>query len=80
MLSEVVRNGTSALGFAYLLVFGIGSITGMLLMSGLIGVPISLGIRFFHRTLLPMRVVAGISSTSFGVFYAFKVVEKLAVF
>ena len=80
VLSEVVRNGTAALGFVYLLVFGLGSITGMLLMSGLIGVPISLGIRFFQRTLLPIRVLAGILSTSFGVFYAFKVVEKLAAF
>ena len=79
VLSEVVRNGTAALGFVYLLVFGLGSITGMLLMSALIGVPISLGIRFFQRTLLPIRVLAGIFSTSFGVFYAFKVVEKLAV-
>jgi high-affinity nickel permease len=78
VLSEVVRNGSTALGFVYLLVFGLGSIAGMLLMSGLIGVPISLGIRFFQRTLLPLRLFAGIFSTSFGVFYAFKVVEKLA--
>ncbi len=80
VLSEVVRNGTAALGFVYLLVFGLGSITGMLLMSGLIGVPISLGRRFFQRTLLPIRVLVGILSTSFGVFYAMKVVQKLAVF
>lgn len=80
VLSEVVRNGNAALGFIYLLVFGLGSIAGMLLMSGLIGVPISLGIRFFQRTLLPIRVLAGILSAGFGVFYAFKVVEKLAVF
>src|SRR5437879_9917969 len=64
VLSEVVRNGTPALGFAYLFVFGLGSITGMLVMSGLIGVPISLGIRFFQRALLPIRVLAGISSTT----------------
>ena len=80
VLSEVVQNGTAALGFVYLLVCGLGSITGMQLMSGLIGVPISLGIRFFQRTLLPVRVLAGILSTGFGVFCAFKVVEKLAAF
>ena len=78
VLSEVVQKGTAAVGFVYLLVFGLGSITGMLLMSRLIGVPISLGIRFFQRTLLPIRVLAGILSTGFGAFYAFKVVEKLA--
>jgi ABC-type nickel/cobalt efflux system permease component RcnA len=80
VLSEVVRNGTAVLGFVYLLVFGLGSIGGMLLMSSLIGLPITLGVRFFQRTLLPMRVVAGLFSTTFGVFYAFKIVEKLALF
>jgi ABC-type nickel/cobalt efflux system permease component RcnA len=80
VLSEVVRNGTAFLGFVYLLVFGLGSIGGMLLMSSLIGLPIALGVRFFQRILLPMRVLAGLLSTTFGVFYAFKIVEKLAVF
>jgi ABC-type nickel/cobalt efflux system permease component RcnA len=79
VLSEVVRNGTATLGFVYLIVFGLGSIGGMLLMSSLIGLPISLGFRFFQRTLLPLRVLAGILSTSFGIFYAFKMVEKLSL-
>jgi ABC-type nickel/cobalt efflux system permease component RcnA len=78
VLSEVVRNGTAVLGFVYLLVFGIGSIGGMLIMSTLIGLPITLGVRFFQRALIPMRVLAGILSTSFGVFYAFKILEKLS--
>ena len=80
VLSEVVRNGTALLGFVYLIVFGVGSIGGMLLMSSLIGLPIALGVRFFQRILLPMRVLAGLLSTTFGIFYAFKIVEKLAVF
>jgi ABC-type nickel/cobalt efflux system permease component RcnA len=80
VLSEVVRNGTAILGFVYLLVFGLGSIGGMLLTSSLIGLPITLGVRFFSRILLPMRVLAGLLSTTFGVFYAFKIMEKLAVF
>lgn len=80
VLSEVVRNGTAILGFVYLLVFGVGSIGGMLLMSSLIGLPIALGVRFFQRILLPMRLLAGLLSTTFGLFYAFKIVEKLAVF
>jgi len=79
VLSEVVRNGTAMLGFVYLIVFGLGSIGGMLLMSSLIGLPISLGFRFFRRLLFPMRVVAGMLSTSFGIFYAFRIIEKLAV-
>jgi ABC-type nickel/cobalt efflux system permease component RcnA len=80
VLSEVVRNGTTILGFAYLFVFGVGSIGGMLLMSSLIGLPIALGVRFFQRILLPMRVLAGLLSTTFGIFYGFKIVEKLALF
>ncbi len=79
VLAEVVRNGTPALGFAYLLVFGVGSIGGMLLMSSLIGLPISIGARFFERTLLPMRVFVGVMSTSFGVLYALRIMGKLSV-
>ena len=79
VLAEVVRNGTPLLGFAYLLVFGVGSIGGMLLMSSLIGLPISLGARFFRRTLLPMRVLAGVLSTCFGILYALRIMQKLSV-
>jgi sulfite exporter TauE/SafE len=79
VLSEVVKNGSALFGFAYLLIFGVGSIGGMLLMSGLIGLPFSFGLRFFKRTLFPMRLATGIMSTSFGVFYAWRVVEKLSM-
>jgi sulfite exporter TauE/SafE len=77
VLSEVVRNGSAMLGLLYLLVFGIGSIGGMLLMSSLIGLPITLGVRFFQRTLVPMRVLAGVMSLTFGFFYAFRILAKL---
>jgi len=51
--------------------------SAMLLMSSLIGLPISLGVQFFQHTLVPMRVLAGIASTAFGLFYALRIVEKL---
>jgi high-affinity nickel permease len=79
VLSEVVRNGTVMLGLIYLIVFGFGSVGGMLLMSSLIGLPISLGFRFFRRLLFPMRILAGVLSTTFGIFYAFRIIEKLTV-
>jgi ABC-type nickel/cobalt efflux system permease component RcnA len=79
VLSEVVRNGTAILGLVYLVIVGFGSVAGMLLMSSLIGLPISLGFRFFRRLLVPMRVLAGLFSTSFGLFYALRIIEKLAV-
>ncbi len=80
VLSEAVRNGSPMLGFLYLFVFGLGSIGGMLAMTSLIGVPISLGVRFFRSALLPMRALAGILSTTFGLFYALKVIAKLSAF
>jgi len=80
VLSEVVRNGSAMLGFVYLLVFGLGSIAGMLAMTSLIGIPISLGVRFFRSALLPMRALAGVLSTTFGLVYAFKIIEKLSAF
>jgi sulfite exporter TauE/SafE len=79
VLSEVVKNGSALLGFAYLLVFGIGSIGGMLLMSSVIGLPFSFGLRFLKRTVFPMRLATGIMTTSFGVFYAWRIVERLSM-
>ena len=78
VLSEVVRQGSAFLGFAYLLIFGLGSIGGMLLMSVLISLPFSFGARFFQRALVPLRVFTGTLSTGFGLFYAWRIVEKLA--
>ena len=70
VLTEVVRNGSRTLGMAYLLVFGVGSIGGMLLMSILISLPIVLTTRRFERFEVPMRLVISISSIAFGFYYA----------
>ena len=70
VLTEIVRNGSHALGIAYLLVFGIGSIGGMLLMSTLISLPIVLTTRRFARIETPMRLVVSILSIAFGLYYA----------
>jgi ABC-type nickel/cobalt efflux system permease component RcnA len=70
VLTEVVRNGSRALGMAYLLVFGIGSIGGMLLMSTLISLPLVLTTRRFQRIEAPMRLVVSIASIVFGLYYA----------
>lgn len=78
VLTQVVRSGGVPLGLAYLAIFGIGSIGGMLVMSTLIGLPFSFGIRFFQRTIVPLQLLTGICSTSFGVFYAWRIVEKLS--
>jgi hypothetical protein len=77
VLGEVVRSNGIGLGFAYLVLFGLGSIGGMLLMSSLMGLPFSFGMRFYSRTLLPLRVLTAVCSTGFGVFYAWNVLERL---
>src|SRR5262245_1553006 len=79
VLSEVVRRGGALLGFAYLLIFGAGSIGGMLLMSSVIGLPFSIGFRFLQRSVLPLRLLIGVASTGFGLFYAWKIVAKLSM-
>lgn len=70
VLAEVVQRGTRVRGMAYLLVFGLGSIGGMMLMSTLISLPIVLTTRRFERIDVPMRLVVSISSIAFGLYYA----------
>jgi ABC-type nickel/cobalt efflux system permease component RcnA len=69
VLTEVAR-GSRARGMAYLLLFGVGSIGGMLLMSTLISLPIILTTRRFERIEVPMRLAVSISSIGFGLYYA----------
>jgi ABC-type nickel/cobalt efflux system permease component RcnA len=57
-------------GFLYLLVFGAGSIGGMLAMSGLVGLPFALAahrLDGFHKAL---QLAAGAFSVAFGLWYA----------
>lgn len=72
ILAEVMRGGSKLLGFAYLLVFGAGSIGGMLLMSTLVGLPFVLTAQRFRRVDTPVRLLAGAASVAFGLFYAWQ--------
>ncbi|HEX8853273.1 MAG TPA: hypothetical protein VF754_07285 [Pyrinomonadaceae bacterium] len=72
VLTEVVRGGSRALGFSYLLVFGVGSVGGMLLMSVLISLPFVLTGARFERVHTPIRLVAGLASIAFGLYYAWQ--------
>ncbi|MGH9942748.1 MAG: sulfite exporter TauE/SafE family protein [Pyrinomonadaceae bacterium] len=63
---------STMLGLLYLSVFGLGSIAGMMLMSGLIGLPFAYGTRRlagFHRGL---QTIAGALSIAFGLWYAYE--------
>ncbi len=59
------------LGLAYLAVFGIGSILGMLLMSGLVGLPFVLSSRKLGGAHCRLQMFAGATSVIFGVWYAY---------
>jgi ABC-type nickel/cobalt efflux system permease component RcnA len=60
------------LGFLYLAIFGLGSIVGMLLMSGLIGLPFALTSRNLTTVHHRLQTVAAVLSICFGVWYAYQ--------
>jgi ABC-type nickel/cobalt efflux system permease component RcnA len=72
VLTEVVRGGSRTLGFAYLFVFGLGSIGGMLSMSTLISLPLVFSARRFERFARPIQFAVALMSITFGAFYAWR--------
>ncbi|HEV7889477.1 MAG TPA: hypothetical protein VGP08_02505 [Pyrinomonadaceae bacterium] len=63
---------SAALGLVYLAVFGLGSIVGMMLMSGLVGLPFALGTRRIGGLSYGLQVAVGALSIAFGVWYAYR--------
>jgi ABC-type nickel/cobalt efflux system permease component RcnA len=57
-----------ALGLAYIALFGLGSIGGMLLMSAMIGLPFAVTAGRLSSMNLPVRMIAGLLSLGFGLF------------
>lgn len=70
VLMKVVHDGSRLLGLAYLVIFGIGSVGGMLLMSALVSLPFVLTASRFERVNVPIRLVTGTVSVAFGLYYA----------
>src|SRR5690349_4728058 len=60
------------LGLLYVATFGVGSIVGMLLMSGLIGLPFAFSSGKLTQVHHGLQTVAAVLSICFGVWYAFK--------
>jgi ABC-type nickel/cobalt efflux system permease component RcnA len=60
-------------GLIYLGVFGIGSTSGMLLMSGLIGLPFAFSGRRLTRLSYGLQTTAGSLSIVFGLWYAYQI-------
>lgn len=59
-------------GFLYLTVFGLGSIVGMLLMSGLIGLPFTLSSRNLSGLQHGLQTAAAGLSIAFGFWYSYE--------
>ena len=79
VLTEIMsgEGGSRALGVAYLLIFGAGSVCGMLVMSALISLPFVLTANRFVQVNNPLRFAAGVASVAFGIYYALEKTRAL---
>jgi hypothetical protein len=73
MLLVLSTISSPLIGFAYIIVFGVGSIGGMMLMSALVSLPLYLTATRFTRANLMMRGLAGLFSLSFGLFVIYQI-------
>jgi high-affinity nickel permease len=60
-------------GLGYLLVFGMGTIAGMLLITTALAVPVAVAARRFERLHRVLGVVTGVASVAFGVVLAYEI-------
>lgn len=71
-LLVLTQISSALLGMAYLAVFGFGSIFGMLLMSGLVGLPFAFSARKLTGFNHGLQTAAGLLSIGFGLWYAYE--------
>lgn len=69
-LLVLTQISSSFTGFLYVGTFGLGSIVGMLLMSGIIGLPFALASKKLTHVHQGIQTVAAVLSICFGVWYA----------
>lgn len=60
-------------GLLYMVVFGAGTIAGMLLMSGVLSVPLALAAGRYERLHRGLCALAGMGSVAFGLYYGYSV-------
>ncbi len=73
MLLVLTTMASPLVGFAYIAVFGIGSIAGMMFMSALVGLPVHLTANRFTRANLAIRGLAAVFSLGFGLFMVYQI-------
>ena len=71
-LLVLTQISSSLIGFLYMATFGLGSIVGMLLMSGLIGLPFAFSSGKLTHLHQGLQTLAAVLSICFGVWYAFR--------
>ncbi len=67
-------------GLAYILIFGFGSVGGMLILSSLIGLPFVLTARRFTAMNRWIQVGAGAASVAFGIFLGWEIGFEAGLF
>jgi sulfite exporter TauE/SafE len=65
---------------AYILIFGLGSVGGMLLLSGIISVPFVLTAQRFSSMNRSIRIIAGVASVVFGIMLGWEISSELGIF
>lgn len=73
MLVVLATIKSTPLAFAYIIIFGIGSIGGMMIMSLVLSLPLHLTAASFTRTNLAVRALSGLFSLGFGLFMAYEI-------
>jgi sulfite exporter TauE/SafE len=67
-------------GIFYIVIFGLGSVGGMLLLSGIISLPFILTAQRFTVMNRWIRVFAGFASVTFGIYLAWEISSELGIF
>jgi hypothetical protein len=73
MLVVLTTIPSPRVGFAYLAVFGAGSIGGMMIMSAVMGLPAHLTAARFRGAHVVVRTLAGVFSLGYGLFMAYQI-------
>lgn len=80
MLLVLTQISSSWIGFLYVATFGFGSIVGMLLMSGVIGLPFALASRKLTDVHQGIQTIAAVLSICFGIWYAYEASTNATLF
>ena len=73
MLAVLASIPSPTVALAYILVFGAGSVGGMMVMSTLLGLPLALASERFVRAELALRALAGLGSIAIGLVLAWRI-------